>query len=127
MCCITFLQNKQFIKDVRVKDQEERERTEAEKQQLEGDRALSNVEDNSRSSSPKTKEPVVVQGRGEPHEVENKGEPNAFSGNENEQIERKENKEVGKKQPFSMSPSKPSEGKHASPVSYAGWKPSDIP
>ncbi|XP_045156683.2 lim and transglutaminase domain protein ltd-1-like isoform X2 [Mercenaria mercenaria] len=125
--CTFYKWNKHFIKEVRQRDLEERQRLEAERQHSDNE-ILDEVNDLSRSSRPKNREPVKFEGRGEPYEVEK--EENGVK--EENDIDKKghdtkgEYDELEKKHEFIMSPTRPPEGKQSSPVSYAGWKPSDI-
>lgn len=98
------------------KDVEEPERKEAERLQRFND--VEEADDRSRSSSPTNREQVELKGRGEIHEVEEE-DNHPFGIIENDDIDKKPRQ-------FLMNPSKPSYGKQLSPVSYAGWKPSEL-
>lgn len=98
---------------MRQKDEEEQERKEAERLQIVNDAA--EADEHSRSPSPTDREQVEFKGRGEPNEVEEE-DNHPFGIIENDDLDKKPRK-------FLMNPSKPSDGKQSSPVSYAGWKP----
>ncbi|XP_060601555.1 lim and transglutaminase domain protein ltd-1-like [Ruditapes philippinarum] len=124
--CSFYKWNKHMIKEVRQKDQSERERMEEEMQQLEDDVELHDAKDESTLSDDKKGEHVVYKGRGDVNDLEKdvndvKDDP----GNVKSEATDEHGESEIKNRHF-MSPSKPPETKQVSPVAYAGWKPADI-
>ena len=107
---------------MRQKDEEERERIEEETQQFGDD----DVRDRSSLSDDKKGEQVVFTGRGDLVEDEKDDTDDKENNNKEKDRITKDNEFENKNRRF-MSPTKPTEKRQNSPVSYAGWKPSDIP
>lgn len=139
--CSFYIWNKQFIKEVRQKDAEEHERREKERAREEEKRRKEEEEaKKSPEPEPSYREPVQFVGRGDPprkmsvpnkEQNGDKSEVRAEKRTSTEEdkhpfeVEQKGEAEEQPKSKFVMSPSKPSDGKQQSPVSYAGWKPTD--